>query len=122
MPKDDYDVIVFKILLYYYGCLKRKVTFDTAAFNHATDRDSIDESYFTDVIVMMSEDGLLDNVSYTTAWGNERLLTGNLSDVRITSSGVKYLKENSKMQKAKDFFTKNVTPITSLIKLVFDII
>lgn len=122
MPKDDYDVIVFKILLYYYGCLKRKIIFDTVSFNHATDKNNIDESYFTDVLIMMFEDGLLDNVSYTTAWGNERILTGNLSDIRITSSGIKYLKENAKMQKTKDFFIKNITPITSLIKLIFDVI
>ena len=33
MVKDDYDVIAYKILIYLYGALKRKIVFREASFN-----------------------------------------------------------------------------------------
>ena len=45
MAKDDYDVIVFKILTYLYACVKRKTVFEEAAFYHAI--GEIEKSYLT---------------------------------------------------------------------------
>ena len=35
MEKDDYEVLVFKILTYLYAILKRKQVFDNAVFTKA---------------------------------------------------------------------------------------
>ena len=40
MAKDDYYVIAYKVLLYYYGCLKRKYMFDEDVFWNAINRKS----------------------------------------------------------------------------------
>ena len=46
MAKDDYFVLAYRILLYYYGCFKRKFVFDTKSFLHAAG-DDIDIDYLT---------------------------------------------------------------------------
>ena len=32
MAKDDYNVLVYKILIYLYACLKRKIAFNETVF------------------------------------------------------------------------------------------
>lgn len=45
MAKDDYDVIVYKVLVYYYACLKRRITFDKKVFEE-TVMKGLNQSYF----------------------------------------------------------------------------
>ena len=35
MTKDDYDVLVFKIILYYYGVLKRETAYTDVSYKAA---------------------------------------------------------------------------------------
>ena len=32
MAKDDYDVIVYRVLVYFYACMKRKIMFEEETF------------------------------------------------------------------------------------------
>lgn len=57
MAKDDYDHIVFKILVYLYGVLKRKYVFNEVEFL-ATVGD-IDSDYLTDILYMIREERML---------------------------------------------------------------
>ena len=59
MAKDDYNVIVYKVLLYLYACKQRKIVFDTNVFLATVGADSINMEYFVDVLRMMQEDGLI---------------------------------------------------------------
>lgn len=70
MAKDDYDTIVFKVLLYLYAVLKRKIIFDEQAFYHAIGFKNIDNDYFINILYMMHEAGLIDNIVIKKAWGN----------------------------------------------------
>ena len=45
MAKDDYDVIVFKILLYFYGCLKHDIKFEQVTFEKTVGMKDISEEY-----------------------------------------------------------------------------
>lgn len=100
MAKDDYDVLVFKILTYYYACLKRKVLFNQEVFDHAIIKSGdISDEYLADVLRMMQEEGLLQGLTFTKAWGEDYILASDLRDAKITPAGVHYLKENSTMQK-----------------------
>ena len=45
MAKDDYDVIVFKILTYLYALLKGKEIFDQAKYDKAISKKDINEEY-----------------------------------------------------------------------------
>ncbi len=99
MAKDDYDVLVFKILTYLYACMKRKILFNQATFDRAICRDAIDDGYLVDALCLMQDEGLITGVSTTHAWGNVNILAPELDEMRITSDGVHYLKEIGTMQK-----------------------
>lgn len=122
MAKDDYDVIVFKILTYLYACLKKKINFDIDTFNKTISFKSLDEDYFAEILMMMSEDGLIKGYVYKTAWGGNVIPLSDISDIKITSKGIRYLSDNSKMKEIKGIFLSTSeftsTWITSLLKLL----
>lgn len=118
MAKDDYDVIVYKVLLYFYGCLKRKIVFNNEAFKKTVSFDDLNESYFTSVLVMMKKEGLIEGLTYTRAWGDEYVLLNKYEDIRITPDGIHYLTENDGMKKLTRRFLETAEFITSLVKLV----
>lgn len=101
MAKDDYNVIVFKILTYLYGCLQRKYTFDNTAFLKVLITQDIAEEYLTDILRYMQDEELIAGLVFTRAWGGEYLLANDYGDMRITPTGVRYLLENGTMAKIK---------------------
>lgn len=116
MAKDDYDYIVFKILVYLYGVLKRKYVFNEVEFLAAV--GDIDSDYLTDILYMIREEGLITGAVFTKVWGGTIIRTGRLSDIKITSAGIHYLKDNSVMQRMKDYILENVANIAKLVVLV----
>lgn len=118
MAKDDYEIIVYKILVYYYACMKRKALYDKDIFRKTICKDVESDEYLTDVLITMQEDGLIRGIETTGAWGNVRILISDLSDVRITSAGISFLKDNSKMQKVKNILIETVDVVGSLIKIL----
>lgn len=84
MARDDYYVIVYKILSYLYQCLKLG--------------KKIDEEY-------------ISNVQYDRTWCGE-IIISNLDQAQITPKGIEYLDDNSLMEKAKKFLkeTKEIMP------------
>lgn len=121
MPKDDFDVIAYKILLYYYACLKRTTSFDILSFDKATSRSEVNEGYFTDIIIMLADDGYLSGVVSTKVWGNEQILANDFDEYKITSKGIDYLNNNDRMKKVQKYLLDNVSFIASLIKAVMKI-
>ena len=117
MAKDDYFVLAYRILLYYYGCFKRKFVFDTKAFLRAVGED-IDADYLTNVLEMLCENEYLKGGVFTSAWGHILIMASDYSDLAITQKGIEYLSENSKMQKAKKFLIENAKDIAELISIV----
>ena len=121
MAKDDYDVIVFKVLTYLYACMKRKIMFEMDTFKATIGLDKIDEGYFADILKMMSEDGLIKSYVYKQAWGGEVIVLSCMEDLKITSTGIRYLEDNSKMKQIKEFFLSHEGFsgfITALIKMI----
>lgn len=118
MAKDDYDVLAYEILLYYYAVLKRKIVFKDETFHALISKAEIPDEYLTDILRMLQNEGLLEGVRTVKAWGNEMILSSNLSDIRITAAGIRYLGENSRMKKIGE--TLSVVPglISSLINIV----
>lgn len=94
MAKDDYDVILCKTLVYYYGVLKRKTVFNKTEFLNTAARH-VNEDYLTDILRMASAEGLLTGIVTVKAWGGAHLLASDLSDAEITPDGIRYLRENS---------------------------
>ena len=118
MAKDDYDVIVFKILLYFYGCLKHDIKFEQVTFEKTVGMKDISEEYFTQILRMMKAEGFIEGVSFTKAWGGEYIRLSNLSNIMITPTGIHYLKENSTMQKIKNHIANGVDLVAKLVGIV----
>ncbi|MCI5999966.1 MAG: YjcQ family protein, partial [Finegoldia magna] len=62
MAKDDYNVIVFKILTYMYAVLKRKTIFDINEFKTAV--GNIDENYLSDLLEMMQKENFIEGLIF----------------------------------------------------------
>lgn len=118
MAKDDYDVIVYKILLYLYGVMKRKISFQEASFNMIVSRAEISEEYLADILRLMQSEGLIEGAAIVRAWGNDYVLAGDISEIAITAAGIRYLKENSAMKKIGVLLGKAPGTIANLIGIV----
>ena len=119
MAKDDYDYIVFKILTYLYGCLKRKNSFDKKVFRDCFVTQEVQEEYLADILRMMEKENLIEGLYFTKAWGNTYILVSDLEDMHITSAGIHYVLDNDKMRKIKDKVLESAPgAVYELVKLV----
>ena len=118
MARDDYDVVVFKILLYYYAKFKGTILFNETEFKRAIKYDSFADGYLERVLKLMSEEKLIDEVHVSRAWGNQYMMLNDLSDIEITATGIHYLKENSCMENVKKYLLDHVEMISTLINIV----
>lgn len=114
MAKDDYDVIVYRLLVYLYGCLKRKILFDSAEFRETVKKNVESEEYFADVVRMMQQEGLIEGAVIIKAWGGDVIITSDLQDIKITSAGIHYLKDNSQMHKVGTILRESADIISKL--------
>lgn len=114
MAKDDYEVVTYRILVYLYACMKRKIIFDETVFRKTVRRNVEDDSYFTDIIRLIQSEGLIENVAIIRAWGNEYIIASDLADMSITASGIRYLKENSRMKQIGEMLKESADMMVSL--------
>ena len=111
MAKDDYYVIVYKILAYLYVQLKAGENVDPKMIAHDGSLFKINERYWTYIIENMANQGFIEGVSLARAWGRELMVT-DMSGCRITPAGIAFLCDNNLMEKAKKFLKdmKEITP------------
>ena len=113
MAKDDYYVIVYKILAYLYVQLKAGEDVDPKMIAHDGPLFKINERYWTYIIVNMKDQMLIDHVLTKRAGSGETLIV-DMDSVQITPIGIAYLCENHLMERAKRFL-KDVKEITPFI-------
>lgn len=118
MAKDDFFVVAYKILLYYYACLKRVRVFDKDELERMIGAKDINEDYLTDIFIMLHKNGYLEGVNPQWAFGGDLAYINPPDRYKITLAGIEYLQENSMMNKAKETLLKTATPIINLIKLI----
>lgn len=97
MAKDDYDVLVFKILTYLYRKLKSSYVDDLYLFP-LTDDFPINEEYFLSILEDLSDKKYIKNLNIKKAWGGD-YVSYDLSKLAITGDGITYLRDNSRMKK-----------------------
>lgn len=109
MAKDDYFVIVYKILAYLYVQLKSGQPVDGSMISAHGGLFDINEDYHAFIVSSLLDEGYISGVG-TKAWGGNEFL--DLSQCRITPHGIEYIFENSLLEKAKRFLKdmKDVTP------------
>lgn len=96
MAKDDYYVIVAKILVYLYKKLKGYKV-DKDYITPMTKDFPIEGDYLNEVIAMMCENGYVKG-TIIRAWGGDVIMVAT-DNLKITEKGIDYLRENSTMKK-----------------------
>ena len=114
MAKDDYDVIVYRVLVYLYGCMKREIMYEDATFQASVRKNVESDEYFADVLRMMQAEGLIEGLVFTKAWGGDVIMVSPFKDAKITPHGIRYLKDNAKMKLVGDALKESVDIIAKL--------
>lgn len=110
MAKDDFHVIVYRILQYLYDCLKKGQDPDVDLI--AAEKYEINERYFQTIIGELYENGYIKVVAPIQMLKTNYTpykITGSIS---ITLQGIEYLTDNSFIAKVQKFFkmTKETVP------------
>lgn len=119
MAKDDYYVIVYKILAYLYDQLKKGKNIEESMIRSSGRMFSINDRYWEYIIINLYEERYISGILITKAYGG--ILIENLGDMMITPKGIDYLFENSMFEKAKKFLreAKEISPFTRQLRLSF---
>ena len=102
MAKDDYFVIAYKILAYLYANLKACEELDVKMIMHDSSYINIGESYWCYIIEHLLKDGYIEGVGIKTGFDGFVYIS-NLNKIMITPLGIEFLKDESKVQKVKNF-------------------
>lgn len=111
MKKDDYFVIVYRILAYLYECMKAGESADLEYLKYGTDQFPINQIYWSTIWENILEQGYVrGTVPVSAVGGRHGVKLG--PDVRITAAGIQYIMENTAIEKAKAFLRgiKEVVP------------
>lgn len=101
MAKDEYYVIVAKILVYLYAKLKGKNKTPAVEYIHAMSKDfPISEEYLDMVLDEMIDHRYIKMIT-VKAWGGD-VVFRDIDTVRITQEGIDFLRENSTIRKIVD--------------------
>jgi len=100
MARDDYFIIVYKILIYLYECLKTGQDIDVHSVLTA-ETYGIEQSYFEYIIAEICKEGYISGVNIIPITGAKRNGVKITSSLEIKPKGIEYLQENSTLAKAK---------------------
>jgi hypothetical protein len=114
MGKDDYDVIVFKILTYLYAVFKGKEIFEQIKYDKAIGKKYIDEEYLSRIYKLMSDEGLISNATFRATWQNIYIPLFEEKDIEITAKGIHYLEDNDKMKTVGKYLLENADVIVNV--------
>lgn len=95
MAKNDYWVVVYKILNYYFQRMKQGKEIDENEINASV--LGITQPYLMDVYRNLFDDGFLTGSQVTCDMAG-RVYIENPYVVRITTKGIEYLEDNTKMK------------------------
>lgn len=112
MAKDDFHVLAYRLLAYLYACLKSGEPPDLEYLQFNTCHFPIGEAYWNYLLENLFLEGFITGVVLVPIPGQLDKGVKIQPNIRITPSGIEYMKENSSMEKAKAFLTglKEVVP------------
>lgn len=113
MAKDDYYVIVYKILAYLYTKLKAGEEIEPEMLMYNGTLFQINRKYWVYIFDNLVNDGYITGISNIKV-GEGYYLKEQFSNCQITPKGIEYLCENSLAEKAKQFL-KDIKEITPFI-------
>lgn len=109
MARDDYFVLVYKLLKILYTILKSGKAITNDELKDLS--EGIPSDYWKYILKTLNEEGYINGiVEVDTLIGNSI----KIINLQITPKGIEYLQDNSKMQKSAEF-VKNLPQWISLI-------
>jgi hypothetical protein len=118
MAKDDYDVVLYRLLVYLYACMKHKIIYEDASFDEAVRKNVDNDQYFYKIIEMAQDEGFIKNARFLKTWGNDKVPLFEMDEIEITTSGIRYLKENSRMLKVAETLKSTGDTIAKLASII----
>ena len=100
MSKDDYFVLVYKLLQYLYRCLKQGVPADWELLSPNSKDFPVNQEYFSYLLSHLLADGYIEGIAEIQKAGSP-VKFKETDGLRITPNGIAYLQENSIMKKAE---------------------
>lgn len=101
MAKDDYFVLVYKILNHLYESLKKGIGINWDELQPGTRKFPIGEEYWNYIWENLLDEGLITGAVKVPILGRGSTVK-IAQDLRITPKGIEYLQENSMMKKAEN--------------------
>ncbi len=99
MAKDDYDVLVCKVLVFLYKRLRKKTQEKPEDYiAPMTKYFPVDQDYLNYVLYHMKEKKLIEDIKIIKAWGGDFIVL-DISSICITPEGIAHLRDNSLMKK-----------------------
>ena len=99
MAKDDYFVIIFRVLKYLYKQLKNGEPADPAMLRHDSKIFQVNERYWTYILSNMQEDGLIRGLRRDPDREEYEPLEDQLKDILITPKGIEMLCDSRMSEK-----------------------
>lgn len=110
MAKDDYHVIIYKILKYLYQCLKKGVPVEEKKLGYEIDKESvylelidqaISKTYWNYILLHLQDDGFIEGIVFVQLDNYKYKYPAKLTNCMITPLGIEYLTDNSLIQRVK---------------------
>jgi len=109
MAKDDYHVVVFRILKYLYQQLKKGLPVEPEMLLPDSKACKVNETYWRYIIISMQEKGLIKGLEKGEGEPYAQL-EAQLKDIQITPDGIDLLSD-SKMSDKVDQLIKGILSI-----------
>ena len=114
MAKDDYHVIVYKILLYLYTQLKKGEPVDRTKLSHDSKALQIPKKYWEFILENMQREGLIRGLDPEKAAKKENYIDEQLENIQITVKGIDMLADNASIEKVNRLLQNVVKQIPGL--------
>ncbi|EFR30824.1 YjcQ protein [Eremococcus coleocola] len=97
MANNDYFVVIFKVLSYFYN--QKKNGKEIKEENINAYKLQVNQTYLMDIYKELFEEGYLKG-GHVRSYMDGSIQLDNFEDIRITIAGVEFLKENNQMKKS----------------------
>lgn len=111
MSKDDYHVLVYRILVYLYDRLKKGLNPSQEDLNAIALNAEVNERYWHYVLKSLMDYGFIEGAARIDVDNTYERIVG-MQNAQITPRGIEYLTDNAFMEKAKRFLkdAKDIIP------------
>ena len=110
MAKDDYHVVIFRILKYLYQRLKKGEPVEPEMLLCDSKLCQINESYWRYILISMQEESLIRGLKKGKGQPGYDHLEDQLKDIQITPKGIDFLSDN-RMGERVDQLIKGIIKI-----------